>query len=132
MRRIAQGILFSAIALTATAQDLLTDLSNIGSFILANGNPYSSSWNLYNGIVLGLQQNTENTEHSCYTSFQGFSAALDTVPSFVLALANPPTTASQNSIIYQMNLEWYMMPSTYFILIKRFSEIGSIYFSFYK
>lgn len=121
-------------AVSAQSPTIFDELSAIGIYALANANPFSApqQWALYNGIVLGLQQNPDNTEHSCYLSFGSFSAAVDSVPSFLTQLQNPPPSSSQNSIMAQFNLPWYEQPASYFLLAKRLSEIGSVYFDFYK
>lgn len=123
------GILLSTVALVSTvsAQATVLDyLSTAGTYLYTN----LGNWDLWDGIILGLQQDSTDETHQCYLSFEEFSSEIDKLPAFIDSLAT--SSASDNSMIQQFTDNPYLMPGTYFKVAKRLSETGSVFFEFYR
>jgi hypothetical protein len=67
MKYFSGILLASLIAVgTVAARDLGDGLNQLRAYIFLKG---GQSWDIYEGMILGLQQNEENVQHQCYVSF---------------------------------------------------------------
>lgn len=114
------GILLSALALQVVSADYAT----IGDYIKTN----IDNIDLWEGVVLGLQQDSTDTSHECYISFVSWATKLSAIPTTVVNYAaNPPP----NSVMSQVTSDPWKQPGSYFVVAKLVSESGSMFFSFY-
>jgi hypothetical protein len=62
------GILLASMITVGTvaARELVPALLQLQGYIVERG---ALSWDIYEGMILGLQQNPENVQHQCYGSF---------------------------------------------------------------
>ena len=130
--KYSTGILLSTLLVgtLAVAPDISVAVTADFNFFIAN----IFSRSMYNGIVLGLQQDPTNTAHECILSFGNLEAQQDSVMQFLTDLTKQAAagTTTGNSVMQStMTSPWYM-PGTYFQLTKRYMEMGSLFFTFYK
>lgn len=62
------GILLASMITVGTvaARELVPALLQLQGYAVERG---ALSWDIYEGMILGLQQNPENVQHQCYGSF---------------------------------------------------------------
>jgi hypothetical protein len=62
------GILLASMITVGTvaARELVPALLQLQGYVMERG---ALSWDIYEGMILGLQQNPENVQHQCYGSF---------------------------------------------------------------
>jgi hypothetical protein len=62
------GILLASMITVGTvaARELVPALMQLQGYVVERG---ALSWDIYEGMILGLQQNPENVQHQCYGSF---------------------------------------------------------------
>jgi hypothetical protein len=62
------GILLASMITVGTvaARELVPALLQLQGYVVERG---ALSWDIYEGMILGLQQNPENVQHQCYGSF---------------------------------------------------------------
>ena len=126
MKYIIGIFLASIMAVNAGKIDPLLELSTLNYFFYSKA---IKSWDVFEGIVLGLQQNPNNTQHQCYLSFELIKDNIQKMPDYISAISN--SSSSENSIATTLtNNPWYQ-PNTYFKLLKRGQEFTTMYFSFY-
>lgn len=86
-------------------------------------------YDLYDGMVLGLQANSSNYNHGCYLSWKALQAEIVKMPAYFTALGS--NGGGQNTVIDQITtVPWYQ-PGTYFKLFKRIQELGALGFAMY-
>ena len=121
------GILLASImAIGTVSADLASSLFDLEAYVLVRG---AKSWDIYEGLVLGLQQNPNNTAHQCFQSFELLKDNIQKMPDYLTAISN--TSSAENSIVTTLtNNPWYQ-PNTYFKLLKRGQEIGTLFFTLY-
>lgn len=83
----------------------------------------------YRGVILGLQEDSTNTAHQCYQSYLGIEAAALGVPAYIVAISSD--TSESNSLASTFISSIYLRPATYLKLIKKGSELGTIFFNMY-
>ncbi len=127
MRIISSLLLLAAGSVSATTYDFMATLQQIGSFYVSEA---TRSWTLYEGTVLGIQQNPSNEKHQCYVSFGSLKGDIQKMPDYINAISSGSN--SDNSAISAItNNPWYQ-PGTYFKLIKRGQELGALFFDLYE
>ena len=123
--------LISACALISTVKStdsFITALYNSAVYLAANYN----SEDLWGGFVLGLQYDNTDDTTDCYTGYQDLYTDISELPDFITAMASEPDVAADNSIIYQLTDNPYLMPGVYFKIAKRAGELGLVAFQFYE
>lgn len=122
------GILMAIVAVgTVASRELVSSLFQLEAYAVSQG---ARSWDIYEGVVLGLQQNSDNTEHQCYVSFQTMKGDIQKMPSYINAISS--SADSGNSIISAFtNYAWFQ-PGTYFKLAKKGQELGALFFDVYE
>ena len=118
----------AALISTVKATSILDSLYQTGLYLVNN---YDDS-DLWGGFVLGLQYDTTDTAHECYTSYESFVTDISSLSTYITNIITAPTVAADNSIIYYLTDNPYFVPSVYIKLVKRLSESGSVFFVFYK
>lgn len=91
-------------------------------------------WSLFEGIFLGLQVNSENTNHQCYLSLQAMKSDVQKLPDYLRAITDQTDGASSGNTIIDalpLNSPWYQ-PATYFKMFKRAQELTALYFDLYE
>ena len=98
----------------------------IGEYLYANLN----NWQLYDGFVLGLQQDTTDQSNVCFTSFVAFGDVIQQIVPYVATIT--AAGGPDNSVISGITTNAWEQPGTYAKIIKRLSESGSVFFTFYN
>lgn len=70
--------------LTVTAQDFISQATIAYSFIADEC--VGSSWDLSTGYFRGIQQDSDNTDTDCATSFSTFTTMVDDLPNYIASL----------------------------------------------
>lgn len=141
MKSISTSILLSAfigVAMTAnTLADTWANLQTVGNYLLAESYPWEactsfdsvdsscSNWKIYEGVILGLQSNSDDTSHSCVTSFSSFTGEIDKVPNYLVTIAATPDGSFKNIF----GDAWYQQPQSYIRLIKKVNDISLLFLS---
>ena len=121
------GILIAVGTVSAANYELMPSLTTLANYAVQTG---KTQWDIYEGGVLGLQQNPDNEQHQCYLSFQSLKGDIQKMPDYIQAISQP--SDSDNSIISSfVNNPWYQ-PGTYFKLVKRGQEMGALFFDLYE
>jgi hypothetical protein len=108
------------------ARDLFTSIQSIFHYTVFQA---QFGYDLYDGIVLGLQANSSNYNHGCYQSWKSLQAEIVKMPAYFNAIAS--NGGGQNTVIDQITtVPWYQ-PGTYFKLFKRIQELGALVFAMY-
>lgn len=128
MKYFSGILLASLIAVgTVSAATLTESLTTLQVYVAQRG---AISWDIYEGVVLGLQQNSDNTGHQCYVSFETIKGDIQKMPDYITAIGQPAD--SDNSIVSAItNSPWYQ-PNTYFKLFKRGQEMSALFFDVYE
>ena len=79
---------------TVTSRELVRSLSVLKEFIVESG---SLSWDIYEGLILGLQQNPENLKHQCFISFETLKGDIQKMPHYINGISD--STKTENSIV---------------------------------
>jgi Ni,Fe-hydrogenase I large subunit len=127
MRIITSLLLLAAGSVSAVTYDFSDTLKKIANFYVSEA---SRSWTLYEGTVLGLQQNPTNEKHQCYVSFGTLKSDIQKMPGYIKAISN--SSSSDNSAITAFTTYAWYQPGTYFKLIKRGQELGALFFDLYE
>jgi hypothetical protein len=127
MRIITSLLLLAVGSVSAATYDFMDTLQKIANFYVSES---SRSWTLYEGTVLGLQQNPENEKHQCYVSFGSLKSDIQKMPDYVAAIS--AGSDSDNSAISAITSNPWYQPGTYFKLIKRGQELGALFFDLYE
>jgi hypothetical protein len=112
----------------ATDKSLIPAIKAIGGY---TSDQTTANWDLWDGILLGLQVNSDNTDHQCYKSFGVFKVDVDKMPDYLNAISMPVDAGSNTAIDAITTEKWYQ-PGTYFKLLKRSQEIGSVFLDLYE
>ncbi len=93
-----KGILLSAFLIAgsvnaATKRSIIPAIAAIGGYVAENG----KDWPLYEGLVLGLQQNSENEAHQCYQSFETLKADVEKMDDYIAEISS--TSAGGNTVV---------------------------------
>lgn len=122
------GILMAIVAVgTVATRELVSSLYQLEAYAVAQG---VTSWDIYEGGVLGLQQNPDNVQHQCYVSFQTLKGDIQKMPDYINAISS--SSDSDNSVVSAItNYAWFQ-PGTYFKLAKKGQELGALYFDVYE
>ena len=123
------GILLASIIAVGTvaSRELVSSLTQLEAYAVAQG---QNGWDIYEGIVLGLQQNPDNTQHQCYVSFETLKGDIQKMPAYIDAISN--TANSDNSVVSAITNNAWFQPGTYFKLTKRGQELGALFFDLYE
>jgi len=94
-------------------------------------------WSIYQGFVLGLQLNSENTDHQCYQSFLSLKADVRKLPEYLRTVSGTSSTnimpSTGNTIVDALGIdEWYYQPGVWFKVIKRAQEFSALFFDLYE
>ena len=89
-----------------------------------------NNWQLYDGFVLGLQQDTTDQSNVCFTSFVAFGDVIQQIVPYVATIT--AAGGPDNSVISGITTNAWEQPGTYAKIIKRLSESGSVFFTFYN
>ena len=91
-------------------------------------------------MILGLQQNPNNTQHQCYVSFGTFKGDIQKMPDYIDAVSNSSNT--DNSVLSALdNYKWcplgatgnsWCQPNTYFKMLKRGQELSALFFNVFE
>ncbi len=122
------GILFASMIAVGTAVDRTLDkgLEQLGNYVMLKGRV---SWDIYEGMVLGLQQNENNVQHQCYVSFETLKGDVQKMPDYINAISD--TSNAENSIVSTLTNNPWIQPNTYFKLLKRGQELSTLFFTLY-
>ncbi len=122
------GILFASMIAVGTAVDRTLDkgLEQLGNYVMWKGRV---SWDIYEGMVLGLQQNENNVQHQCYVSFETLKGDVQKMPDYINAISD--TSNAENSIVSTLTNNPWIQPNTYFKLLKRGQELSTLFFTLY-
>ncbi len=122
------GILMALAAVgTVASRELIPSLIQLQAYTVQQG---SIGWDLYEGLVLGLQQNSDNKDHQCYVSFQTIKGDIQKMPDYLEAISSPNN--SDNSIVSALTNYVWFQPATYFKLAKKGQEMGALFFDVYE
>ena len=127
----------AAVALASIANAAISYTSHIPSNVIEGaivafeglGLFYANQY-MYRGLVRGIQQNPDNTEHPCYTSYIELETQVLNFPNFIAALGNGDGSKNTAASTLIQNV-WYR-PGTYFSIVKKSSEVGTVYFNMYQ
>jgi hypothetical protein len=92
------------------------------------------NWSIFEGFFLGLQLNSENTDHQCYSSLETMKGDVYKLPDYLRAITGQnDENSSGNTIVdaLPLNSPWYQ-PATYFKMFKRGQELMALYFDLYE
>ena len=73
-------------ALTQSSPDLITAVAVVLGFVSDYTNYIA--FPLYEGIILGLQANSDNEAHPCFSTFHDFEISALSIPMYALALGD--------------------------------------------
>jgi hypothetical protein len=81
MKYFSGILLASLIAVgTVAARELATGLIQLQGYVMLKG---AQSWDIYEGMVLGLQQNPDNVQHQCFVSFETLKGDVQKMPDYI-------------------------------------------------
>jgi len=127
MKYFSGILLASMIAVgTVAARDLVSGLAQLQGYVMLKG---AESWDIYEGMVLGLQQNPENVQHQCFVSFETLKGDVQKMPDYINAISD--TSNAENSIVSTLTNNPWIQPNTYFKLLKRGQELSTLFFTLY-
>jgi hypothetical protein len=127
MKYFSGILLASMIAVgTVAARELVSGLAQLQVYVMLKG---AESWDIYEGMVLGLQQNPENVQHQCYASFETLKGDIQKMPDYINAISD--NSNAENSIVSTLTNNPWIQPNTYFKLLKRGQELSTLFFTFY-
>ena len=127
MKYLKIALVTAFMATAANAASFFSDVST--AFAYGYNNVADSA--LWGGVVLGLQQDSTNEGNQCYLSYLRFVNQIDAVGPYIDSLG---TTGggSTNTIINAITDNPYYQPGNYFKIAKRVTEVGFVYYDFYK
>ena len=79
---------------TVASRELVLSLNILKGFIVESG---SQSWDIYEGLILGLQQNPDNLKHQCFISFETLKGDIQKMPHYINEISD--STKTENSIV---------------------------------
>ena len=127
MKYLSGILLASMIAIGSAADlELFPSLDKVRNYIIDEG---KKNWTIYEGMVLGLQQNQDNVQHQCYVSFETLKGDVQKMPEYINAISN--TSNAENSIVSTLTSNPWFQPNTYFKLLKRGQELSTLFFTMY-
>ena len=83
--RIISSLLLLAAGSVSANYDFVSTLQQIGSFYVSEA---TRSWTLYEGTVLGIQQNPLNEKHQCFVSFSSLKGDIQKMPDYINAISS--------------------------------------------
>ena len=93
------------------------------------------SWPFFEGLVLGLQQDSTNTDHECYVAFTSLESDIGKLPAYIQTVTGEDDSdySNGNTIMDALPLSsiWFQ-PGLYFKLFKRGQELSSLFFDLYE
>ncbi len=125
--KISRILGVAAIVATANATfaDTLSALGTVGAYLGTS----LVDFDFWDGVILGVQYDSTNTAHSCYTSWLDMRTNIEDVEPWLVNLA--ASGGSANSAIVAFTDTWYYQPGTYVKLVKRGTEIANLFFYMY-
>ncbi len=127
MKYFSGILLASMIAVgTVAGRELGSSLAQLQAYVMEKG---SDSWDIYQGMVLGLQQDDTNVRHQCYVSFDTFKGDVQKMPEYINAISD--SSNAENSIVSTLTNNPWIQPNTYFKLFKRGQELSTLFFTVY-
>lgn len=90
-------------------------------------------WSIFEGFLLGLQTNSDNTQHQCYLGLQTLKDNVYALPDYKRAISGESSSTQNTNTIADAlfaGQAWFQ-PGTYFKLFKRLQELSGIYFDLY-
>lgn len=122
-------------ALTAIAEYAIEQTTVSADSLEWNTEPTPAvDWSLFEGFFLGLQLNSDNTDHQCYVALETLKGDVNKLPDYLRAVTgDADENSSGNTIVdaLPLNSPWYQ-PATYFKMFKRFQELTALYFDLYE
>ena len=95
MKNFSRFFLALALAIaTVDSRKLVPSLSILKEFIVESG---SLSWDIYEGLILGLQENRDNLKHQCFISFNTLKGDIQKMPHYINGISD--STKTENSIV---------------------------------
>jgi hypothetical protein len=122
------GILLASIIAVGTVagRELASSLTQLQTYVMQKG---ADSWDIYEGMILGLQQDSSNVNHQCYVSFGNFKGDIQKMPDYINAISD--SSNAENSIVSTLTNNAWIQPNTYFKLFKRGQELSTLFFTVY-
>jgi hypothetical protein len=92
-----------------------------------------TNWSIFQGIVLGLQLNSENEKHQCYQSVLAMKADVEKLPDYLRAVTGQTgDSSSGNTIVDSLPIPSKWQPARYFKMFKRAQELAALFFDIYE
>lgn len=108
------------------ARDLWESVDKVIDFAMGARN----SWPIYEGWMLGLQQDPSNDKHQCFLSFKLFESDISSFSSYLSAISDPEN--QENSLVTTITNAPWSQPGTYFKVAKRGVEFSAMIFNVYE
>lgn len=142
---LATSLMVSGVVSTTTTRSFFPAIVAIGEYIGTQAYTDATSidwtstsstisWPFFEGLVLGLQQDSTNTDHECYVAFTALEADIGKLPAYIQTISGEDDTdySNGNTILDALPISIWFQPGLYFKLFKRAQELSALFFDLYE